>query len=88
MISLITFSLAMSYPLDEVLTCPFCPAGENADLDILHIGTDCHWVHCSHCQADGPQRHTQEIAVRAWNRSEPRTKRLLETAESEDEADE
>ena len=75
----------MSYPIEDALTCPFCPEGENKQLDLFHIGTDTHWVHCSGCQCDGPQAHTQEIAIRRWNRTEPRTKITIEQPEEEDE---
>lgn len=66
----------MAFQIDNAQTCPF---DGSSDLEMFHIGSDCHYIHCNECQTDGPQRHTEECAVKAWNRIFPRKLRNKES---------
>lgn len=76
------------FQIDLAHTCPF---DGSSDLEMFHRGSDCHYVHCNTCQADGPERHTEECAVKAWNRVFPRGAKakasLVEPERREDEND-
>ncbi len=43
--------------------CPFCGSG-NVDVGMFHR---CHWVRCSDCGSEGPEKEFWGDAVEAWN---------------------
>ena len=50
--------------MKDTAACPFC----GGEPKLINDGTGLWWVQCEDCDAEGPIAHSEEEAIRLWNR--------------------